>query len=202
MGPVQNVEVLEVIKVNNTIQENTIMDKRYIEVEMSNVSLDYEKEMLSGVRIPSLLPMNILKMDDRSIMCFNTSGFKTLAEVEIINIETMCQIIKSYIKAIYLSEQYLLKGGKHFLSREMVFIDIEKKEVKLIYGNGSKDNVGFADNNVIVNFLNELKSGIMDSVLGQIIDEISSTLVSKNPRPERLVPIVEDVERKWYRRNN
>lgn len=188
---------------NNSAEHsgNTIMDKRYIEVDMSNISLDYEKEMLTGLIIPSLLPMNILKMDDRIIMCFNTSGYKTLSEINITSIEFMFQVIKNFIKSIHVSEQYLLRGPKHFYHKDMVFWDMEKKEVKLIYGRQCEDDCGFADNQVILNFLFQFKNGMMDSVLIQIVDEITDILISRNPRPERLVPLIEEIERNWYRRH-
>lgn len=180
---------------------NRIMDKRYIEVDMSEVMLDYEKEMLAGIRIPSLLPMNILQMDNKNIMCFNTSGYVPLSEIELVSIEGMCKIIKSFVKSIIISEQYLLRGGIHFINRDMVFVDIEKNEVKLVFGKYSEKNSGFADNNIIIGFLDELKASISDNVLSKIINEIITSISSKNPKLERIELMVEDIERKWYCRS-
>lgn len=180
---------------------NKIMDKRYVEIKMNDAILDYEKEMLVGVDIPSLLPLNIVSTDGHDLLCFNTAGYKTIKEFEIANIESLCKIIKEFVKSIMVSEQYLLSGNKHFLDSDMVFIDTDSKDVKLIYGRNISSAAYFDHNTVVVEFLKNLTAGINDKVYLQIINNITAMIKKQNPRLRKIVIQIEEAERKWYCRN-
>lgn len=181
--------------------KNEIMDKRYLEIDMGIQILDYERQILMGVNIPSLLPMNIINSGERKLMCFNTYGYKSIGEWGIHDVETLCRIIKSFIHAIIRSEQYLLSGSKHFTEPDMVFLSADSMDVKLVFGNSSDTEPAYADNRVIVSFLKNLKSKTEDTVFIQIINNVLIIIEDQNPRFKRLITLIEELERKWYCRN-
>lgn len=180
---------------------NKIMEKRYIEVEMNEIILDYEKEMLMGADISSLLPLNIVGTDGHNLLCFNTAGYKSISELEMANIESLCKVIKGFAKAIMISEQYLLAGNKHFIDLDMVYIDMDSKDVKLIYGKKTGGKIYFDHNKVVTDFLEKLIKQLNDKVYLQITRSINGIINSQNPGLKKLVVLIEEAERKWYCRN-
>jgi hypothetical protein len=173
----------------------------YIEINTEDVVLSYERQMLAEINIPSLLPVNVINQNGQESICYITNGYKTVSDLDIPDIETLCTIIKSFTKAIIVSEQYLLMGGKHFLETNMVFYDYDKKEIKLVFGKVCDENHCFGDIDIIIEFLSNLKHHLKEKVHIQLVNKILSMLKLKNPELKRISIIVEEMERKWYCRN-
>lgn len=177
------------------------MNKNYMEINGEDVILDYEKQMLAGVNIPSLLPVNIINNEGSDSICFITTGYKTISEFGITDIESLCKIIKSFIQALIVSEQYLLVGGKHFLDTDMVYYNADTGETKLVFGRANDINFNFGDVGVVMEYLDNLKKIINDKVQQHLIDQIILEIRKKNPEIKRIPVLVEEAERKWYCRN-
>ena len=178
------------------------MNRNYIEISADENIMDFEKQMLSGVNIPSLLPVNIVNQNQKESICFITSGYKPVSQIEIPDIESLILIIKSFVNAIIISEQYLLCGCKHFLDIDLAFYSPEDKETKLVFGRKNDDDCNYGDINVIIKYIENLKSVIInDKVQLQILENIITILNRQNPDIRRVNLIIEEVERKWYCRN-
>gem|GEM_PF-6555675 len=172
-----------------------------IEINVNDSILDFERQMLAEVNIPSLLPVNIIDQGGNESICFIATGYKAVSEMNITDIEGLCNIVKSFVKAIITSEQYLLVGGKHFLEMDMVFYDPSTKTMKMVFGRIRDDKNYFGDTDVILEFIDNLKSILVDNVLLKILDQIKIIMVMKNPDIKRIPALIDEVERKWYCRN-
>ncbi len=173
----------------------------YIEIDADDAILDFERQMLAEVNIPSLLPVNIINQNEKNSVCFITTGYKPITQTDIPDIEFLCHMVKSFVKSIIDSEKYLLMGGKHFLDTDMVYYDSDTKETKLIFGRVNENNYHYGDINAVIEFLQNLKKSIEDRVYLQILEQIIITIKVRNPDMKRITILIEEIERKWYCKN-
>lgn len=173
----------------------------FIEINIDDAILDFEKQMLAEVNIPSLLPVNIINQNEKNSVCFITTGYKTMMQTDIPDIESLCHMVKAFVKATIASEQYLLMGGKHFLDMDMIYYDAEKKDAKLIFGKVNENDYHYGDTDVIIEFIENFKKIINNKVYLQMLEQISITISRKNPDIKRITIMIEEIERKWYCRN-
>lgn len=173
----------------------------FIEINIEDAIQDFERQMLAEVNIPSLLPVNIINQNEKSSVCFIKTGYKPIEHTDIPDIESLCHIVKSFAKAVIVSEQYLLMGGKHFLDMDMVFYDPDKKETKLIFGKINENGYHYGDTGVVIEFIENLKIRIKNKVHLQMLEQISVSISRKNPEMKRIPVMIEEIERKWYCRN-
>ncbi len=139
----------------------------YLEIEAEGGE-DYEYQMLLAGHIDTLLPVNVMSVNEKKQLIYSASGYKTLEsclEKMIINGEQILQVMESVLKGIDDIKQYLLSAGNLVLSPDCLFVEPDYSRVGLIYVPGYEQDIILQLRELIEIMLGRIESTDMKSVM-------------------------------------
>ena len=107
----------------------------YLEIEAEGGE-DYEYQMLLANHMASILPVNVLSVNEKRQLIYSASGFKSLEsciEKMVINGEQILLVMDSVLNGIDDIKRYLLSPDNLVLSADCLFVESDYSKAGLIY---------------------------------------------------------------------
>ena len=139
----------------------------YLEIEAEGGE-EYEYQMLMVNHIDTILPVNILSVNDKKQLIYAASGYKTLEsclEKMVINGEQILRVMECILNGIDEVRRYLLAPNNLVLSMDCLFVESDYSRAGLIYVPGYNKDVILQLRELMENLLGRIDSSDMQSVM-------------------------------------
>ncbi|MBE5956151.1 MAG: hypothetical protein E7253_06840 [Lachnospiraceae bacterium] len=139
----------------------------YLEIEAEGGE-EYEYQMLSVSRIDTLLPVNIMKVNEKKQLIYSASGYKTLdscLEKMVINGEQILHVMECVLKGVDDVRYYLLAPNNLVLSPDCLFVEPDYSRTGLIYVPGYNRDIILQLRELMESLLARIDSSDMQSVM-------------------------------------
>ena len=107
----------------------------YLEIEEEGGE-EYEYQMLMANHIDTILPVNIMTVNEKRKLIYSASGYKTLEscmEKMVINGKQILQVMECVLNGIDEVRRFLLASNNLVLSIDCLFVEADFSRVGLIY---------------------------------------------------------------------
>lgn len=139
----------------------------YLEIEADGGE-EYEYQMLLVNHIDTILPVNIMTVNEKKQLIFSASGYKTLEnclEKMVINGEQILHVMECILDGIDEVRRYLLTPNNLVLSVDCLFVEPDFSRAGLIYVPGYSRDIIFQLRELMESLLGRIDSSDMSSVM-------------------------------------
>ena len=139
----------------------------YLEIEAEGGE-EYEYQMLLVNHIDTILPVNVIRSDEKRQLIYSASGYKTLdscLEKMLINGEQILGIMECVLKGVDEVRGYLLAPNNLVLSPECIFVEPDYSRAGLIYLPGYGCDIIVQLRELMESLLGRIDSSDMQSVM-------------------------------------
>lgn len=139
----------------------------YLEIEAEDGE-EYEYQMLLVNHIDTILPVNIMTVNDKRMLIYSASGYKTLEsclEKMVINGEQILHVMESVLNGIDEIRRYLLAPNNLVLSVDCLFVEPDYSRTGLIYVPGYSRDIILQLRELMESLLGRIDSSDIQSVM-------------------------------------
>lgn len=139
----------------------------YLEIEAENGE-DYEYQMLLVNQIDTILPVNIITVNEKRQLIYSASGYKTLEsclEKMVINGEQILRVVECILDGIDEVRRYLLAPNNLVLTPDCLFVEPDYSRAGLIYVPGYSRDIILQLRDLMEIFLGRIDSSDMQSIM-------------------------------------
>ena len=139
----------------------------YLEIDTEGGE-EYEYQMLLVNHMESILPVNVVTVEDKRQLVYSASGYKTLdncLEKMVINGEQILLVMESVLNGVEDIKRYLLAPNNLVLSSDCLFVETDYSKVGLIYVPGYDKDIIVQLRELMETLLGRINSSDINSVM-------------------------------------
>ena len=139
----------------------------YLEIE-AETGEDYEYQMLLVNQIDTILPVNIITVNEKRQLIYSASGYKTLEsclEKMVINGEQILRVVECILDGVDEVRRYLLAPNNLVLTPDCLFVEPDYSRAGLIYVPGYSRDIILQLRELMEILLGRIDSSDMQSVM-------------------------------------
>ena len=139
----------------------------YLEIE-DEEGEDYEYQMLLVNQIGTILPVNIITVNEKRQLIYSASGYKTLEsclEKMVINSEQILRVVECILDGVDEVRRYLLAPNNLVLAPDCLFVEPDYSRTGLIYVPGYGRDIILQLKELMEVLLGRIDSSDMPSVM-------------------------------------